>query len=220
MAVGECTYCLTPAELTADHVPPKVLLAKPYPTNYPTVPSCVECNRSFQKDDDYTASVIPMDIRALSNPVARQRVLTVIRSMGRPNAAGFIAYLARQRSPSRVLGATGEPLGALVDVDRSRVDATVRHIVRGLFRYEAKRSLPLSADILVGGTPGFDPNDSVFRQFQRIYETWPERRSGEVGPGFSYATSYGHGYSVWFLLLYGYFPWIVFVSENEPLPRP
>ena len=105
-------------------------------------------NRSFQKDDEYTASVIPMDVRALQNPVARDRVFAAIRNVGRPNALAFATYLAKQRRPSRVLGSLGEPLGAVVNVDRNRVDATGRHIVRGLFRYEAKRPLAKGADIL------------------------------------------------------------------------
>ena len=72
--------------------------------------------------------------------------------------------------------------------------------------------------LLVGGSPEFDPEDPFVREFGRIFNKWPERRSREVGPGFSYATAYAEGVSVWLLLLYGYFLWVVFVSETGPLP--
>ena len=61
---GICAYCGKEKNLTRDHVPPKVLLAEPYPANLLTVPACHECNRRFQRDDDYTRSMLALDLRA------------------------------------------------------------------------------------------------------------------------------------------------------------
>lgn len=48
-----CIYCQAREGGTRDHVPPKQLLRKPYPTNLLTVPSCNECNSSFSLDEEY-----------------------------------------------------------------------------------------------------------------------------------------------------------------------
>lgn len=51
-----CTYCSKPAK-TRDHIPARVFLDKPYPTNLHVVPSCEECNNSLSKDEEYIAFV-------------------------------------------------------------------------------------------------------------------------------------------------------------------
>jgi len=51
--VGVCTYCGETKWVSADHVPPKNLFPKPYPTDMWTVPACDDCNQGFSKDDDY-----------------------------------------------------------------------------------------------------------------------------------------------------------------------
>jgi hypothetical protein len=45
-----CAYCGKLKKLTKDHIPPKLLLEQPYPANLWTVPSCNDCNASFQED--------------------------------------------------------------------------------------------------------------------------------------------------------------------------
>lgn len=215
---GICAYCGKEKHLTDDHVPPKVLLARPYPANLPTVPACYDCNRSFQKNDDYTASVIAQDVRAFGNRTARARMEVLTRALARPDAAGFAAYLKGQTTSTRVLGVDGQPLGAMID--RERVDATGEHIVRGLFFYEAKKVVSATATVRVGGKPGVEATDAAVQQFAKLYATWPERRSREVGDGFSYlAVSSGTGHSIWLLVLYEYFVWIVTITE-EALLRP
>ena len=47
-----CVYCGEPAT-TKDHVPPRCLLEKPYPTNLRTVPCCSRCNSKFSLDEQY-----------------------------------------------------------------------------------------------------------------------------------------------------------------------
>ena len=49
-----CIYCGLTKKLTRDHIPPKLLLSKPYPAHLPTVPACRDCNQSFQANDEYT----------------------------------------------------------------------------------------------------------------------------------------------------------------------
>lgn len=49
-----CIYCAVPAT-TRDHVPPKVLLEKPWPPNLRIVPACAACNVSWSLDEQYFA---------------------------------------------------------------------------------------------------------------------------------------------------------------------
>lgn len=54
---GNCVYCGSYPK-TKDHVPSKILLDKPYPENLPAVSSCLKCNNSFSKDEEYFACAL------------------------------------------------------------------------------------------------------------------------------------------------------------------
>jgi len=47
-----CAYCGKQAT-TKDHVIPRCLLEKPFPSNLPTVPSCRPCNEAYSRDEQY-----------------------------------------------------------------------------------------------------------------------------------------------------------------------
>ncbi len=53
-----CIYCDREAGDTSDHVPPQLLLRKPYPPNLLTVPSCVRCNNGPSKDEEYFRLIV------------------------------------------------------------------------------------------------------------------------------------------------------------------
>lgn len=55
--LARCVYCGGKTE-TRDHVPSKVLLDEPYPSNLPRVPACRHCNESFSMDEEYIACLI------------------------------------------------------------------------------------------------------------------------------------------------------------------
>src|SRR2546427_8377223 len=100
----KCIYCGTDKDLTVDHVPPKLLLMRPYPPNLITVPACETCNKSFQKDDEYTRTMLAVDVRASKNTAAQSNLPAVLRSLQRPNARGFAEYLAKQANSRRQAG--------------------------------------------------------------------------------------------------------------------
>jgi len=49
----KCIYCGSTTNLSKDHIPPKCLFPSPAPNNLITVPSCVRCNKSYSKDEEY-----------------------------------------------------------------------------------------------------------------------------------------------------------------------
>lgn len=115
----KCIYCGAEKDLTVDHVPPKFLLMRPYPQNLVTVPACLACNRSFQKDDEYTRTMLVIDVRASKNPAAQSNLQAVLRSLQRPNAKPFADYLTRQAEKSIILGQDGFPMGKMFELDKS-----------------------------------------------------------------------------------------------------
>ena len=110
---GTCAYCAKEKTITRDHIPPKVLLAEPYPANLLTVPACFDCNRGFQPDDDYTRNVLALDLRAQGNQSAAAKLPAIFRSLERPQAVRFRNSLRASMSPSSVVDATGRPLGSV-----------------------------------------------------------------------------------------------------------
>ena len=48
-----CIYCGGKLKVTDDHVPPKSFYPKPRPSNLITVPSCLKCNQTIGKDEEF-----------------------------------------------------------------------------------------------------------------------------------------------------------------------
>jgi hypothetical protein len=144
-----CIYCNRTVADTVDHIPPKLLLAKPYPDNLLTVPSCFKCNSSFQKHDEYTRVIASIDIRNDEHQTVKVNMPAILRSLQKPEAQGFSKYLASQTTPSTMLGIDGKPLGQVVEVDQKQLNATGERIVRGLHFVETKLPVPPATKIRV-----------------------------------------------------------------------
>jgi hypothetical protein len=86
MSREKCGYCGTDKSVTVDHVPPKLLLMRPYPPNLITVPACFPCNQSFQKDDEYLRAMLCIDVRASRNMAAQSNLPAALRSLQKPEA--------------------------------------------------------------------------------------------------------------------------------------
>lgn len=119
-----CVYCGASAT-TRDHVPPRLLLERPFPPNLKTVPSCLECNRGASKDEEYFLALIAQV--SLSPHIAAKL------------APGGTLDRAFTRSPAleeRFLEAMGVDEGTgkpFIRPDHSRVERVVRKIAVGLF---------------------------------------------------------------------------------------
>ena len=68
---GSCVHCgagIDGAEASSDHVPSRCLLQKPYPDNLPVVTTCVGCNNSFSKDEEYLSSFLQCVLIGSTDP--------------------------------------------------------------------------------------------------------------------------------------------------------
>ncbi len=83
---GFCVFC-GGLPNTRDHVPPKIFLDKPYPTNLPGVPSCLNCNGSASPDKEYIACLLEAVIVGSTDPslVRRERIARTLTA--RPKIA-------------------------------------------------------------------------------------------------------------------------------------
>lgn len=214
-ALGTCAYCGKEKTITRDHVPPLTLLAPPYPNDLVTVPACFDCNRGFQKDDDYTRNAVALDLRAQGNSTAMSKLPAVFRSLQRPEAAKFREAFLSGLTPSGIVDARGQSLGSVFKVDVERIDATGKHIARGLHFHFGGQPLPQDYQFLVQSKPGYDSMDHVVPSFTSFYQKCSARREGFIGDAFSYiAGSAGNAFA-YLLLLYEYFWWFVIVVPPE-----
>jgi len=193
-------------------------LAKPYPDNLLTVPSCFKCNSSFQKPDEYTRVIASFDVRNAKHQAVKVNMPAILRSLEKPEAQGFSKYLASQTTPTTVLGIDGRPLGQVVEVDQKRLNASGERIVRGLHFVETKLPVPPSAKIRVASIPGVTAPEPqpMIQQFARLYSMCPDRRAKAVGDVFNYVAAFHADFSVWLLILYDEFAWAVSITTSEP----
>ena len=75
-----CIYCGGLAD-TRDHVPSRIFLDPPFPTNLPVLPACFECNNGFSADEEYVACLVESAIAGSTNPECfrRPRVGTILK---------------------------------------------------------------------------------------------------------------------------------------------
>ena len=212
-----CIYCGAEKDLTVDHVPPNLLLMLPYPSNLITVPACRACNQSFQKDDEYTRTMLCIDVRSSNNSAAQSNLPAVLRSLQKPNARAFAEYLAKQADNSAILGQDESPMGQVIELDRSRVNRVGERFVRALYFTETGTPLPVGALLRVGSTMGLRATDTDTQEIGRVLIKIPDRRDRSVGTAFSYVTGFGPGFSVWFMLLYDFFFWLGTVDCRGPV---
>jgi len=209
-----CVYCNRAVADTVDHIPPKLVLARPYPDNLLTVPSCFKSNSSFQKHDEYTRVIASIDIRNDEHETVKVNMPAILRSLQRPEAQGFSKYLASQTTPSTVLGIDEKPLGQVVEVDQKRLNATGERIVRGLHFVETGL-----AKIRVASIPGVTASEPMIQQFALLYDASADQRTKAVGEVFNYVAAFHSNFSVWLLMLYDDFAWAVTITSTFGIDR-
>jgi len=143
--------------------------------------------------------VVAIDFRADKHPDVQGKRPSLIRSLQRPQSSGFTQYVLGQLKPSTILDWPGKPLAHQVDVDRKRVDASGERLVRGLFFHETGNVLDSALRIRIASKAGVVAYDPAIVHFARTYQTWPDRRSRNVGNAFRYVAAFYSGNSIWFL---------------------
>lgn len=203
-----CIYCGTDENLTVDHVPPKLLLMRPYPPDLITVPACQPCNQSFQKDDEYLRTMLCLDVRNARNSAAQFNLPAVLRSLQREDSRAFNVYLSGKAETSTVLGTDGKPFGQIFELDKARANRTGQRFIRALYYRETGKTLPTDALLRVGCHDRLRTVDAEFKEMCRALAKFPEHKHGHVGTAFGYLAALGYPYSAWLMQLYDSFIWL------------
>jgi hypothetical protein len=142
----QCVYCGVQPGTTSDHVPPDQMFPDPKPSNLITVPACSECNKGFQKDEDYfrglfslTGAPIEHDAPEFWKKVGRglQRSLALKKTIADSLRGGTM------------VNPDGEEVGRWIKVEDNwhRIVSLIAKCVRGLYFFETSVALSPSIEI-------------------------------------------------------------------------
>lgn len=120
-----CVYCFGGLEETRDHVPSRILLELPYPTNLPVVPACRECNAGFSLDEEYVATLLECVLAGSTDP-SRIRHERVSRGLERNSAL-------RARLESSKWEENGR---TIFSVEENRIRNVICKLAKGHAAYE------------------------------------------------------------------------------------
>jgi hypothetical protein len=104
---------------------------------------------------------VALDLRAHGNRTAATKLSSVFRSLQRPEASRFREAFLSKLTPSSIVDSEGTPIGSVFKVDVLRIDATGKHIARGLYFHFGGAPLPLDYRLFVQSKPGYDAMDHV-----------------------------------------------------------
>lgn len=146
-----CVYCNnSPEDITRDHIPPKCLFAKGEIGDPIIVPACLECHRSFAKDDEYFRQILGMDEKALESHAGQEVSKTALRAVQYPHHRKMLeAMMPNFVDVADWTGGIYRGTKAAYLFDASRIEKTIARIVKGLFWYENKEVLPHNYGISV-----------------------------------------------------------------------
>ena len=92
---GMCAYCGAGPD-TRDHVPSKVLLDDPLPSQLPVVDACGNCNNSHSRDEQYLACFLECVVSGTTDPLGVRRAKVARILTENPTLRGRIAASRRK----------------------------------------------------------------------------------------------------------------------------
>lgn len=121
---GRCIYCFGPPE-TREHIPSRVLLARPLPPDLYQAPACRACNESYSRDEEYVACVLECVLAGSTDPAR----------IGRPEIARKLADRPGLRA--RIEAGRSEEDGQIAfDIEHARVENLIGKLAIGHAVYE------------------------------------------------------------------------------------
>lgn len=207
---GTCIYCGKTAPVTRDHLPPESLFPKPRPSNLVTVPSCLECNNSASKDDEYFRLTLSIRHNA-KRPLAKQVADTALRGLARDEHTLFRNNFFQGVREVDIMTADGKYAGrgGSYSVDHARLGKVATRIIRGLYFHHYGNALPTWCEVdtwCEDGLIGVDDNTiQLLQSYALLLHQSPPL---EIGDGvFKYwhrlADGNDHNYcSIWLLEFY------------------
>lgn len=130
----QCYLCGKPSgELTRDHVPPACLFPKPRPSNLITLPCCEDCQREYQKDEEYFRTNISTISDIETNEKVKEIWQTTLRSLSRSH--GLRKDVISRMAPAEIKSPSGLYFGSAtgISIPQDRTKRVLRKIALGLY---------------------------------------------------------------------------------------
>lgn len=142
----KCVYCRVRPGTTSDHVPPDQMFPAPKPSDLITVPACSECNKGFQKDEDYFRGLFGLTGAPIEGD-APDFWAKVGRGLERSPA--LKKTIADSLRTGTMTNTDGEEVGQWTEVEGNwhRVATLIQKCVRGLYFFERSEALPAATEI-------------------------------------------------------------------------
>jgi hypothetical protein len=220
---GQCAYCEKPST-TADHVPPKGLFAKPFPTDLRTVPSCGGCNVGSAKDDEYFRSVLALRHDAYGRSDAPGAAERTLRALTRVEGGGLRKLLLGGLVEVPIISEAGLFLGTTgaYDVDMPRLISVVERIARGLHYLHKNERVHPGSRVTVYPVEGIKDWTSPPFQMLRNAIAWahsqPLHASARNVLNYRLRETKGKPSAiVWLLTFYETVPFVVVMTDPQSL---
>ena len=217
-ALQLCIYCDSAVADTRDHVPPKLLLPKPWTSDLITVPACRPCNAGFQPLDEYFRATLGSRLGVDESDTGVDVVERLLRALDRPGGRAISDELQDSVTMKAVFSEDGMHLGEhpALEIDSARIDAVLKRIVRGLYWHETRQVMPGRVELRADYVPG--ANKELAELLAPIIARAP---SVSIGSAFRYQwreTSELRFFTAWLLTFYGTAQFAVFTVD--PAMRP
>ena len=214
---GECAFCGFEKPITRDHLPPKGIFPTPKPHDLITVPCCEDCREGWSADDEYFRFAVVSACAGLGIESADAANQTLLRSLSRPQQAGFAARVRESLRSIEIVSPGGIYLADAggIQIDKRRIDRVADRIIRGLYWHERHYPVPEHYEVM---------NRAQQAGLNAIFDSLGEVKFAEhrtVGNGmFQYtfaATDDDPDSMVWLSLFFGALPFAGFVVKPKHL---
>jgi hypothetical protein len=209
-----CIYCGLIAG-TREHIPSKQFFKGIQKKKLLVVPSCLTCNRSFQKDEDFFrqfwASML-MDRSAVAAELVNGPIM---RSIQYKPKLGL--QMLNQMRIIDLVTKSGIYLGKrtvfeLSEFDRQRIDRVVNKIIKGLFYNQFKKVIPEDWTILINWITTKNEKDLALRDLAQNLR-WETIKEDTFAYGFNFVPNTLQ--SVWILEFFKISLFYVLVLNKE-----
>lgn len=213
-----CAYCDVPNAKTRDHIPPRNLFPKPWPSDFITVPCCESCRAGWSDDDEYFRLAVVSTENVSAHAAVDSVIETVSRSFEKENKQGFARLVYDSLIEVAGKGSQGEDLAVpIMKIDRSRLNRVTNRIIRGLFHHE--NHYPVPADYIIETAFSQSGFPQFFKRIEPMLDQFSLPRS--IGNGvfaYSFASiEEDRNSTIWLLNFYEALPFIGFTVKPQHL---
>lgn len=218
-----CIYCPNPAS-SREHVPSRILLDEPHPTDSQVVPACAPCNQSFSIDEEYLACLIDCALNGSTD--SDNLRAKVKRILDRQSALRQKIESARHDEDGRTV----------FTFEYDRVKNVIMKLSLCHYVYEFNAFPDMPPTVFFGPLPELDqevrasfenvPPPEIWpevgsRAFIRVAESWAQgfQTWQIVQPGrYRYAVIEGHAHEVRIVFSEYIWAWVIWPSGSPLQP--